>query len=155
MPASFLGMQRTYATDAIDVHWDSDRCIHTGWCSKALIEVFNPERKPWIELDPSKLDEIIAVVENCPSGALTYTRTDGGDQEAPPTPVSIIPWPNGPYFVRGLFVVSDRHGNEFETGPRATLCRCGHSKNQPFCDLSHREAGFKSYPRADRGPGQG
>ena len=54
-----------------------------------------------------------------------------------------------PYFVRGSFQVEDRHGNTFDTGPRATLCRCGHSQNQPFCDLSHREAGFRSYPRAE------
>jgi CDGSH-type Zn-finger protein len=114
-----------------------------------LIEVFNPEQRPWIQLDSGRLDEIVAVVEKCPSGALTYTRSDGGAQEVIETPATIVPWPNGPYFVRGSFQVHDRHGNTFDTGPRATLCRCGHSQNHPFCDLSHRENKFSSYPRAD------
>ena len=141
-------MKRSYSTAAIEVHWDSGRCIHTGWCSKALIDVFNPEQRPWIQLDSGTLDEIVAVVEKCPSGALTYTRLDGGADEELHGSASIVPWPNGPYFVRGSFSVTDRHGNEFETGPRATLCRCGQSENQPFCDLSHRDSGFKSYPQA-------
>lgn len=142
-------MERTYATDQIEVHWDSDRCIHTGFCSKALLAVFNPQQRPWIQLDAGELDEIVQVVENCPSGALTYRRVDGGPQEVPQVPVSIIPWPNGPYFVRGSFEVTDRHGDAFDTGPRATLCRCGNSKNQPYCDLSHRDVGFRSYPRVN------
>lgn len=140
-------MKRDYATAEIEVHWDSERCIHTGWCSQALIESFNPEQRPWIQLDGAELDKIVAVVEKCPSGALTYTRLDGGPEEQPPVPATIIPWPNGPYFVHGSFEVEDRHGEVFDAGPRATLCRCGHSKRAPFCDLSHREAKFHSYPR--------
>ena len=144
-------MKKTYATEQIQVHWDSDRCIHTGWCSKALIDVFNPDQRPWIQLDAGELGEIIAVAEKCPSGALTYTRIDGGPQEEIAPSATIVPWPNGPYFVRGAFTVVDRHGNEFDTGPRATLCRCGRSQNHPFCDLSHRQSGFRSYPRAGEG----
>jgi len=147
--ASLWDVKKTYSTNEIQIHWDSDRCIHTGWCSKALIEVFNPEQRPWIQLDSGQLDDVVAVVEKCPSGALTYTRDDGGEQEALQVPAKVVPWPNGPYFVRGSFEVEDRHGNRFDSGPRATLCRCGHSKNQPFCDLSHRDVGFRSYPRAD------
>lgn len=142
-------MKRTYSTDAIAVHWDSGRCIHTGWCSDALVSVFNPEQRPWIQLDEGELDAIVAVVERCPSGALTYTRQDGGPGEEPEVPATIIPWPNGPYHVRGSFEVTDRHGKTFDTAPRATLCRCGQSDNHPFCDLSHREAEFRSYPRVD------
>jgi len=142
-------MKKTYATDEVEVHWDSDRCIHTGWCTKALVEVFNPQQRPWIQLDKGTLDAVVAVAERCPSGALTYTRLDGGSQEQLQVPASIVPWPNGPYFVRGSFEVEDRHGNRFDTGPRATLCRCGQSENQPFCDLSHRDTGFRSYPRAE------
>lgn len=140
-------MKRDYATAEIEVHWDSERCIHTGWCSRALIESFNPEQRPWIQLDGAKLDEVVAVVEGCPSGALTYTRLDGGPDEQLPAQATIIPWPNGPYFVRGSFHVEDRHGEVFDTAPRAALCRCGESKRAPFCDLSHRDAGFHSYPR--------
>lgn len=144
--------ERTYSTDQIEVHWNSGRCIHTGWCSKALIEVFNTEQRPWIQLEAGPLDEIVKVVESCPSGALSYRRLDGGPQEEPDVPATIVPWPSGPYFVRGSFEVKDRHGEVFDTSPRATLCRCGASANHPFCDLSHREAGFSSYPRVSEPP---
>jgi uncharacterized Fe-S cluster protein YjdI/CDGSH-type Zn-finger protein len=146
--------RRTYATDQIEVHWDSGRCIHTGWCSKALIEVFNTEQRPWIRLEAGPLDEIVKVVENCPSGALTYTRLGEGPQEETQVPATIVPWPKGPYFVRGSFEVKDRHGEVFDTAPRATLCRCGASANHPFCDLSHRESGFSNYPRVSPPPGE-
>ena len=140
-------MKKTYATSEIEVHWDSERCIHTGWCSKSLIEVFNPQQRPWIQLDEGTLDQVVAVVEQCPSGALQYTRVDGGPPEDVAATATIVPWPNGPYFVRGSFAVDDRHGQSFDVGPRATLCRCGNSSNQPFCDLTHREIGFRSYPQ--------
>lgn len=142
-------MKRTYAIDEIEVYWDSDRCIHTGWCWKDLNEVFDREKRPWIQLDAAKLDEIVQVIEKCPSGALSYRRLDDEAQEQLEVPASIIPWPNGPYFVRGSFEVHDRHGKTYDTSPRAALCRCGQSKNHPFCDLSHRDADFKSYPRVD------
>lgn len=146
--------KRTYSKDVIEVHWDSDRCIHTGWCSKELLAVFNPQQRPWIQVEHGTVDEIIHVIENCPSGALSYTRTDGGPQEPVEQPATIVPWPNGPYHVRGSYVVQDRHGETFDAGPRATLCRCGHSNNQPFCDLSHREAKFRSYPRVAESDGE-
>jgi CDGSH-type Zn-finger protein len=50
--------------------------------------------------------------------------------------------------VRGEVEVRDRKGELFRAGPRMALCRCGESKNHPFCDLSHVEAGFRNYPRA-------
>lgn len=140
--------KRTYSNDQIAVHWDSERCIHTGWCSASLEAVFDVNKRPWVQLEGAEVDAVVATVEQCPSGALRYERLDGGPGEAPDDPVSIVPWPNGPLFVRGEFKVEDRHGGEFETGPRATLCRCGESRNHPFCDLSHRKSEFRSYPRA-------
>jgi CDGSH-type Zn-finger protein len=104
-------------------------------------------RRPWVMLDEGTLDEAIAAIEACPSGALRYERVDGGPQETPATPTTIVPWPNGPLMVRGEMEIRDARGNLFDASPRMTLCRCGDSKNHPFCDLSHREAGFKDYPR--------
>ena len=69
-------------------------------------------------------------------------------------PATIVPWPNGPYFVRGSFAVTDRHGVEYDTAPRASLCRCGHSQQHPFCDNSHKEAKFRSYPRVEEEPAE-
>ena len=53
---------------------------------------------------------------------------------------------NGPYRVEGDDVkVVDWNGNEYQIPKRPfALCRCGHSKNRPFCDATHREIGFQA-----------
>lgn len=138
---------RTYRNDDIEVYWDSTRCIHTGRCLQGYDSVFDVSHRPWIELDGADVDRVVATVESCPSGALAYHRLDDGPDEVPDSPATVVPWPNGPYFVRGDLEIQDRHGGLFGAGMRATLCRCGASNNQPFCDLSHREVGFRSYPQ--------
>lgn len=54
----------------------------------------------------------------------------------------------GPLHVRGKVELFDAAGNRFETAGQFTLCRCGHSEHEPFCDGSHRMSGFASCPRA-------
>jgi CDGSH-type Zn-finger protein len=58
--------------------------------------------------------------------------------------VTIQVMPNGPYKVRGLTSLLDGEGAEIDLAGRETvaLCRCGHSKNKPFCDATHREIGW-------------
>jgi CDGSH-type Zn-finger protein len=93
--------------------------------------------------------ETVAVaVEGCPTGALRYERLDGGPQEQVPEHTTIVPFPNGPLMVRGELEVLDRHGDLFVAAPRVALCRCGESKNQPFCDLSHRDSSFRDHAKA-------
>ena len=66
---------------------------------------------------------------------------------------------NGPLIVHGAVRVVDHLGNEFTPPPGkdvVALCRCGQSKNRPFCDGSHRTCGFLApelapAPRADAG----
>ena len=142
--------KRTYEDERIRVLWDSSLCIHTGFCIKAGSGVFDSQRRPWVRLDLANAAAIARAIEACPTGALRYERLDGEPQEKPQTPTTIVAWPNGPLFVRGAIEVTDRRGGAFLAGPRAALCRCGASGNQPFCDLSHKESGFKDNPRAPR-----
>ncbi|MGI9585750.1 MAG: (4Fe-4S)-binding protein [Acidimicrobiia bacterium] len=142
--------RRTYENAEIRVLWDSSVCIHTGLCLRGGQGAFDVERRPWVDLEATDTETIAAAIEACPSGALRYERLDGGPQEQPAVPTTIIPWPNGPLMVRGEVEVQDRHGDTFVSGPRAALCRCGDSSNQPFCDLSHREAGFRDFPRVEK-----
>lgn len=71
------------------------------------------------------------------------------------SPTKITPYRNGPYLIRGPFVMVDQSGNEIEVKRRVVaLCRCGRSKIRPFCDGTHKAIGF----RADSGstvPGEG
>ena len=56
---------------------------------------------------------------------------------------TITPYPDGPYLVRGDFVVTDQEGNELPTERRTiALCRCGKSRMRPFCDGTHKLIGF-------------
>ncbi len=60
---------------------------------------------------------------------------------------------DGPLKVTGPVRIIDVEGNEFElpAGDSVVLCRCGQSRSKPFCDASHREAGFCSRARAIAG----
>ena len=61
-------------------------------------------------------------------------------------PTTIIVKSHGSIKVEGDFELLDENGNKFDLGGRTriSLCRCGLSKDKPFCDRSHREAGFHS-----------
>lgn len=59
--------------------------------------------------------------------------------------------PNGPFVVEGAFELADSEGVTFPLSsdkPAIALCRCGGSKNRPFCDGSHRDCDFQSDERA-------
>ena len=64
--------------------------------------------------------------------------------------VSISVRENGPLLVTGPLTVTDQDGGEFDFGGKETiaLCRCGTSKNRPFCDGSHKACGFQAAERA-------
>lgn len=133
--------RRAYRGQDVEVSFDLDVCIHVGACLAGLPGVFELHRRPWIDPDNADPDAVASVVESCPSGALQYRRLDGGADEDPPTPTQITPLRNGPLLVHGLVQVTHGDGTT-ETFPRATLCRCGLSKNKPFCDNSHLSSDF-------------
>jgi uncharacterized Fe-S cluster protein YjdI/CDGSH-type Zn-finger protein len=134
-------MRRTYRGRDIEVTFDLDVCIHVGACLAGDPEVFELHRRPWILPDADDADAVAEVVRRCPSGALQYRRLDGEAQETPPDPAVVTPLRNGPLLVHGRIEVTRADGTT-EVLPRATLCRCGLSKNKPFCDNSHLAGGF-------------
>jgi CDGSH-type Zn-finger protein len=50
---------------------------------------------------------------------------------------------DGPLLVRGGIPVESEDGRPYEVRNRVTLCRCGHSRNKPFCDGTHDQIGFR------------
>jgi CDGSH-type Zn-finger protein/uncharacterized Fe-S cluster protein YjdI len=129
-----------YEGGAIAVVNRSGRCIHSRHCVLDRPEVFVPNAEgPWIRPDAASPEEVIAIVERCPSGALGYVRRDGGVGERPPGVNTVRLMQDGPLAFHGeLSVAGD------ESSPRATLCRCGQSKSKPYCDNSHIEAKFSA-----------
>ncbi len=64
-----------YNNGEVTVHWKPGICIHSGICFGGLPGVFDPRRKPWIDLGQSNTKNIIEQVKKCPSGALSFTLT--------------------------------------------------------------------------------
>ena len=104
-------------------------------------EVFVPDARPWVRLEGADADQVAEAVRSCPTGALHYRRLDGGPQEGPEE-LRVVPRPNGPLFLRGSIRIESPDGELIREDTRVALCRCGGSKNKPFCDGSHRTNGF-------------
>jgi CDGSH-type Zn-finger protein/uncharacterized Fe-S cluster protein YjdI len=127
-----------YSGKEITIRFDGKACIHSRNCVLGLPDVFQANVPgEWIKPDNASVEDLIAVARSCPSGAITYERHDGGAEESAPDVNVIRVLENGP-----LAVTADLHIEGHEPRTRATLCRCGASKNKPYCDGSHTEAGF-------------
>ena len=134
--------RRDYQGQQILVTFELKRCVHAAECLRRLPAVFNLKSRPWIRVDGANSDEIAAVIETCPSGALHYERVDGGPAEMPDSVSSVITKRNGPLYVRGDLSIATEDGEALRE-TRASLCRCGQSENKPFCDNSHRKIKFR------------
>lgn len=115
-------------------------CVHAGFCVRAggtwnLVRSNNPEARE------------IAIEEtcNCPSGRLVIIDNATGKAIEPEFEKSIVVVESpprheqGPLWVRGGIPIESADGKLYEIRNRVTLCRCGKSKNKPFCDGSHIE----------------
>ena len=131
-------MADEYKGEKITIRFDGGKCIHSRNCVLGLPNVFQANVPgPWINPDNGTVEELIAVARSCPSGAITYERQDGGEAERVPDVNVIRVLENGP-----LAIAANLHIEGQDPRTRATLCRCGESKNMPFCDGSHKEAEF-------------
>ena len=128
--------------DAVTVTWSKRRCIHAAECARGLPAVFEPGRKPWITPAESSADSVARIIERCPTGALHYQRHDGGAGEQPDAEATVRAARNGPLYLRGNLRIA-MGGGETLTETRVALCRCGQSRNKPFCDNSHIPARFR------------
>ncbi|WP_235775512.1 MULTISPECIES: GNAT family N-acetyltransferase [Paenibacillus] len=68
--------QKLYYGKGITVTFDSEKCIHSGVCVKGLPEVFNLQKRPWVNPDADSAEAISRHIDKCPSGALQYNLLD-------------------------------------------------------------------------------
>jgi CDGSH-type Zn-finger protein len=135
----------TYAGKEVTVHDNRGICAHQGFCSDGAPKVFRQDAEPWIDADGQAGDETIRVIRQCPSGALSYSLdgVEHRDLDMTREPVVKVS-KDGPYYVSGhIEVVGHEPRAEEVSTEHATLCRCGHSKNKPFCDGTHWYVEFK------------
>ena len=134
--------RENYQGKTITIHDNRGICAHAGRCTDGLPSVFRLKEEPWIDPDATSADEIIATIQKCPSGALSYSVDDveHRDRDGKPT---IFVAPNGPYVVSGGPDLSDTIRLEGTSQEHFTMCRCGGSKNKPFCDGTHWHIKFE------------
>lgn len=137
--------RRDYPGKEVTVHDNRKICSHAAECVNNLSSVFKLGSRPWINPDASKMNDIVEVVRRCPSGALSYS-IDGVEYRDPeeqrnPT-VTVLK--NGPYHITGgIELIGDNiQFGEGASKEHYTLCRCGASKNKPFCDGAHKSSNF-------------
>jgi CDGSH-type Zn-finger protein/uncharacterized Fe-S cluster protein YjdI len=135
---------REYEGKDIVVRYDVKRCIHVAECTGRLPKVFDRDRRPWVDADAADPDEIAEVVVRCPTGALHFLRKDGGAAEAVPEGNTATLATDGPLYVSGDVELIDGDGSLILKDTRVAFCRCGDSRNKPFCDGRHTEAGFRA-----------
>lgn len=123
-----------------------DFCAFARFC--------DPNGQVWNEVaqsdDPDVKARFVTQVHNCPSGRLVVWDKKRGQALEPDFAPSIgfiedpVEGCSGPISLRGGITLQSADGQEYQSRNRMTLCRCGASKNKPFCDGSHAAIGFQA-----------
>ncbi len=156
--------ERKYSNEEITVYWKPGACIHASYCYRELLEVFDPARRPWVNIKGASTEKIIEVVNMCPTEALTWKWNDEeknksvgkehtnhvkyrrpeliNNKEKPVTkenPVVVQIINDGPVVIEGNIILKYNDTFKEIRDTPVSLCRCGKSNNKPFCDGSHRK----------------
>ncbi|RED12749.1 CDGSH iron-sulfur domain-containing protein [Pontivivens insulae] len=116
-------------------------CTHAAECVTRAGGAFDPEKKPWCQPENETFDKMMDAVAACPSGALRMTTGEVTPHHLTTGEVSITIAENGPLHVKNIPLDAEFNGAE-ASHAKYSLCRCGRSSNKPFCDGSHRDAGW-------------
>ena len=161
-----LSNNRKYSNDEITVYWKPDACVHASYCYRELIEVFDPGKRPWVNMKGATTSMIIETVNLCPTEALTWkwndeerNKTVGSEntnhikfrrpelmdqhqQVYLENPVLVKIMTDGPIVIKGDFTLIYSGNKKEITESLVSICRCGESDHKPFCDGRHRKTGF-------------
>jgi len=154
---------REYSNEEITVYWKPVACIHASYCYRELLAVFDPTRRPWVNMKGAATEKIIETVDLCPTEALTWKwnddkknktvgkehtnhvkfrrpelidKMDKSEQRENPV-VNIMT--DGPIVITGSFTLKYNGNTKEIRDTLVSLCRCGKSYNQPYCDGSHKK----------------
>ncbi|MGZ3533295.1 MAG: CDGSH iron-sulfur domain-containing protein [Vulcanimicrobiaceae bacterium] len=131
-----------YVGSEVTIFGNRGTCCHSGNCTDHLPSVFKLGVEPWIDPNGASAGQIVDVVRMCPSGALSY-MLGGIEYRDQDRPADVYVSKDGPYYIRGRIELVHEMRNIGASTEHYALCRCGQSKNKPFCDGSHWYAGFK------------
>ena len=127
---------KEYSNREITVVWKPEMCIYSGIFLRGLPKVFNLKQRPWVDIEAASSEEIVKLVRECPSKALSIKGVKFKEEDKSDTQITLIP--GGPMIVKGGATVLDRQKEEIfhET---VSFCRCKRSKNYPYCDGMHAQ----------------
>jgi CDGSH-type Zn-finger protein len=132
--------RKTFVGYGVVMTDDRSLCQHAGFCGDRYTNAWRMTRSTD---DPAVRERLIAMVRLCPAGALGYAEREGDEPVEPVLPIGIAVVRDGPLRVQGRIPVTAADGVTYEVRNRVTLCRCGASRNKPFCDGSHQDVGFR------------
>ncbi|WP_337044642.1 (4Fe-4S)-binding protein [Emticicia sp. 17c] len=133
---------KKYPNGEVTVVWQPEKCIHSAICFRGLPHVFDPRKRPWVTPEKETNEKIMEQIDKCPSGALSYIKTESAEETQIETETIVETTKNGPLIVYGNISIKDSEGNITKKHKVTALCRCGSSENKPFCDGSHIKVGF-------------
>jgi CDGSH-type Zn-finger protein len=131
------------------VKHDDTLCIGSGFCGTRTA---NMAQMVSATEETAVRSQVIAMVERCPSGSLTYAMERGEKDIEPDLPPQVAATTEmtstgpiaGALWVTGNIPIERADGQPFETRNRVTLCCCGRSKTKPLCDGTHRPEDIKT-----------
>ncbi|WP_411893571.1 (4Fe-4S)-binding protein [Winogradskyella sp. A2] len=132
-----MGKTKEYSNGEVTVVWEAKKCIHSAMCVKGSPNVFQPNARPWIKIDAASTEELVTTVKKCPSGALSFYMNDKKDKTAQKLETQVEVLENGPLLVYGTLNVTHKDGTKESKNRTTAFCRCGASKNKPYCDGAH------------------
>ncbi len=118
-------------------------CSHVAECGRRQKAAVDSSRTPWIVPDNAPADGLAEAVEACPSGALRLSPPGEAPQFSQSDLKGITVEKDGPYRVTGV-PLEEAQLAQGANPEKYVLCRCGASKNKPFCDGSHYDIGWQA-----------
>ncbi len=124
---------KKYTSEDIAITWKPGQCIHSALCWNGLKNVFDPKKRPWINMDGAATEKIIDQVKLCPSGALSFEYVAKSTEDALEDEIHD----------KGKIALKEPVRIDLIDGKSYAWCACGHSGKQPFCDGSHKKTDLR------------
>lgn len=144
---------REYTNGVITVEWRSELCNHSAVCVNELPEVFNALSSPWVDMNGASTEEIMSVVDACPTRALAWRYNDPiknvqkesaeaveynpEAEEGDTKEIKVALMKDGPLVIKGNLTIKMEDGSTVQKKNITCFCRCGKSQKMPWCDGTH------------------
>ena len=136
---------KNYEGKEINITFNRSICSGAAYCVKKFPNIYSESSSTnWISPDKGTIEEVIRSIKNCPSGALSYELNGKREFENFDKPTLHIK-KRGPLNVKGDFELEKMSFSTHANVHKYALCRCGNSKNKPFCDYTHETINGEEY----------